>query len=730
MEKYIEQFEDCREKERPACAAVCPFSFDRFSFLDKVGKGSWDRAYKIYREGVVFPEIVSRLCEEFCADVCVRKEADHAVQMRLLERTCVEKAKKKAPAQYRLPPKKEKIGIIGGGPEGMACAAVLAGKNYKVTVFEKEHAIGGQLAGLLPEEVYFADFERQIKKENCLIKTNCEIREASQLESFQFDYLYKAAGKKRKDAISAIAEGIRAARQIELFFKTGRIMRDSVSETSFFAPDPNRIMKQEPVSSENDVFTEEEAVREAKRCVRCRCDNCLRDCDLSAFYQKWPSEMKEETVTTVMPSQSMIHKVYAQLIHSCTQCGKLEKSCPAGIQLGEMFLEARKSMHRQKKTPPAYHGFWIADMQHADSGTCSMCRNAPGTQHSRYVFFPGCNLGADDPEYVLRLYGWLVEQLGEVGILLRCCGIHGEWAGDEALSEDSISEIRKGWQALGKPQFLTACPACQKYLNRVLPEVQAVSVYEMMSMHGKWPVCDAKKPVEVYTIFDPCTAGANGALKRAVRESLEQAKISINELPEEAQGGCCGFGGDIGEANPEFADYLAKKRVSQMGERCVTYCVNCRDIFTEAGKKTFHILDLLFGIHPQGRKGTDYTERRKNRELVKKRLLEQYWKEAQEEAGEKAMKVICSEDVRLKMKKLRLYEEQIREVIEKSKERKRRIYDRDTDEYIGYSMLDYITCWVRYREQNQCVYITNVYTHRMNIKLEEVWNGRKMEPDL
>lgn len=732
MEKYMAQFDACREKEGPACEAVCPFSFDIFSFLEKASRGSWDRAYKIYRDGVLFPDIVARLCSAPCAGACVRKDVDGAVQMKLLEQTCIERVNKKEPVNYRLPPRKETIGIIGAGPEGMACAAALSAKNYSVTVFEKEHTAGGQLAMLLPEEVYLGEFARQIKEENCRLETDCEIRELTELDSYQFNYIYQAAEAQRKDAVTAIAEGIRAARQIELFFKTGRRMEERGKEKAFFVPDRNGIVRCEPVCPRDSVFTDEEARTEADRCIRCQCGSCRQDCDLSDFYQKWPSEMKEEIATTVMPSHSMIHKVYAQMIHSCTQCGKMEKNCPVGIELGALFLEARKSMHKQGKIPPAYHGFWLADMRHANSQECRICRNAPGTTQSQYVFFPGCNLGADEPQYVLRLYGWLTHHFKGVGILISCCGIHSEWAGDETLSQESLSQIRSEWNALGKPRFLTACPACQNYLNRVLPEARPISVYELMEAYGKWPLCKDKDSTGLYSIFDPCMANDNQSLKHAVRKSLNTIGIFPEELPKEQHGGCCGFGGDIREANPEFAEYLARKRTSGMNSCCVTYCVNCRDIFADTGKTTIHVLDLLFGIHAPGRKGTDYTERRKNREMLKQRLLKEYWSEDAQisNEGKEEEELEFSGEICSKMKRLRLHEKQIQEVIKKSKALNRRIFNKNKNEYICYSRLDYITCWVCYEEQGSKFYVKNVYTHRMNIKLEEVWNGRKVEPDL
>ena len=138
MEKYFKQFDNCRQKEEPACTNTCPFHFDVKDFLEKISRNKYDRAYKSYRDAVVFPEIVSKICDARCQNACPRTHIDDAVQIRLLEETCVNKARKKEPLKYNLPKKQGKIGIIGGGLSGLTCGLRLATKKYSVVIFEKD----------------------------------------------------------------------------------------------------------------------------------------------------------------------------------------------------------------------------------------------------------------------------------------------------------------------------------------------------------------------------------------------------------------------------------------------------------------------------------------------------------------------------------------------------------------------------------------------------------------
>jgi hypothetical protein len=67
-----------------------------------------------------------------------------------------------------------------------------------------------------------------------------------------------------------------------------------------------------------------------------------------------------------------------------------------------------------------------------------------------HAFFPGCQLGAADPRYVTEPYRWLLSKKRDTGLLLRCCGVPAEWAGNEKLHESAIDGLREdwnGWQA-------------------------------------------------------------------------------------------------------------------------------------------------------------------------------------------------------------------------------------------------------------------------------------------
>ena len=122
-------------------------------------------------------------------------------------------------------------------------------------------------------------------------------------------------------------------------------------------------------------------------------------------------------------------------------------------------------MVKTEKMPPTAFEFAVDDMRQADSEHSSFYRHEPGKTQSRYLFFPGCQLGASAPDTVQKTYEWLTETLdGGVAFMHGCCGVMAKWAGEEELYEKTQDALKEAWEALGKPQIITACPTCHKTL--------------------------------------------------------------------------------------------------------------------------------------------------------------------------------------------------------------------------------------------------------------------------
>jgi hypothetical protein len=87
-------------------------------------------------------------------------------------------------------------------------------------------------------------------------------------------------------------------------------------------------------------------------------------------------------------------------------------------------------------------------------------------------------------------------------------------------------------------------------------------------------------------------------------------------------------------------------------------------------------------------------------------------------------------EVQGKMDRLKIIEDDVCRVIELGERAKRRTYDPATGAFTCYRESGNVTYWVEYREAGEDYEVVNVYSHRMKIKLEGMWNGRKAEIDL
>ena len=771
MEKYFRQYDTCRQNEKPFCSHTCPFHMDVLDFQSRMINSNYNAAYKTFRNAVGFPGVVAFLCPEYCASVCPRKDLDQSVQLSLLEKTCVAKATKTDPTDYNVPLKNRKIAVIGAGISGLACALRLSQKKYNVTIYEKSERLGGKLWDMMPPKVFLEDIEKQFKYEKYELCLNTEITNIEEIRQQGFEAVYVATGKNGrhfgtmdrenggclrdgdiavfaggsltgKDPIRALADGLDMAWAVEVFLKTGKLEYPAEAGPCRAEADPDKLQKIDAVSpTDAGLFTDEEASAEAARCIRCQCSACMKYCDVCGYHNKWPMKIRDDIMATVAfsTSPSMLKKTPAKrLMNTCTQCGLCDEVCPENIEIGAMLLKARRSLHKQDTLPGAYHQFWIRDMEFTNSESAALAKKAPGQERCSYAFFPGCQLGAADPRYVSETYKWLLSKEADAGLILRCCGIPAHWAGNEEMHDKEIAALRRDWEDLGRPVLILACPACGKHLSEYLPEIKTVSLYEALDQWGfeepeQHEKTALKQPegVREFSIFDPCTARHNEPLEQAVRNLASKVGVTACELPKGDMHGCCGYGGHSSEANADFYKYVVKERCGLSENPYLVYCINCRDVFKGEGKPVRHILDLLFDVDRENRRPPSLTQRRRNRVELKESLLREIWgEEMDKKPAEHGFRLKIGPEVLDKMDRLKIIEDDVCRVIELGERSKRRTFDPEKDAFTCYRESGNVTYWVEYRKVGEEYEVVNVYAHRMKIKLEGMWNGRKAEIDL
>lgn len=152
----------------PKCIEGCPVSIDIPTFIQRIGEKDFRGAYDVITGTNLLPAVCGRVCpqENQCEGVCVVGENLVPVAIGRLERFVGDLAI--ANRWVNIPyiePTTFRIGIVGSGPAGMACAADMAKAGCEVTVFEAFHEAGGVLRyGIpdfrLPNSVVDAEIEK------------------------------------------------------------------------------------------------------------------------------------------------------------------------------------------------------------------------------------------------------------------------------------------------------------------------------------------------------------------------------------------------------------------------------------------------------------------------------------------------------------------------------------------------------------------------------------------
>ena len=158
------------------CRLTCPAGLNVQAYVQMVKEGKYEESLKIIMEDLPLPGVLGRICPHECEDACRRCEIDEPVAIRDLKRLAADQFDPRKIKIDCLPPREEKVAIIGSGPAGLSVAYHLARKGVLSTIFEALPETGGMLrvgipAHRLPREILDQEIEL-ITNLGVEIKTN------------------------------------------------------------------------------------------------------------------------------------------------------------------------------------------------------------------------------------------------------------------------------------------------------------------------------------------------------------------------------------------------------------------------------------------------------------------------------------------------------------------------------------------------------------------------------
>lgn len=364
------------------CEAPCRISCPAFMDIPKMNRliagRKFDEALQMVKEDIALPFILGYICSAPCEGACRRKQVDNPVSICLLKRFVAEKDIMNE--NPYLPAKKaktnKKVAIIGSGPAGLACAFHIMKEGYECIIYDKNENAGGTLldvpANELPKEALKQEIDLLVKF-GAIFKLNTSITPELfnellekydsvviaignitdiNLKDINIDYTESgiithddtyqtsipkvfACGsviRKHKLAIRALAQGKEAAFSVNSYLagndakETKRMFNSrfgklTESEIEEYKKEAIADGRTEPKNGKLAGYNEEEAIKEAQRCLRCDCRK-PNSCKLRIYADEYGAEQKKYMFGERKQLKKHLH--HSNVVYEtekCIRCG-------------------------------------------------------------------------------------------------------------------------------------------------------------------------------------------------------------------------------------------------------------------------------------------------------------------------------------------------------------------------------------------------------------------------
>jgi Fe-S oxidoreductase len=345
----------------------------------------------------------------------------------------------------------------------------------------------------------------------------------------------------------------------------------------------------------------------------------------------------------------------AGITYNCQLCGLCQVSCQAyrdDIDLCDVLLELRATFVQEGFLLPE-HLDMIESMKKEDN-SMGMAKADRGNwaddlgiadinkEKVDVLFHAGCRYSYDeDLRSSVRDSVMLLKKAGvKVGIAGKdesCCGGRAYEIGYQGELKNFAEDMKGRVKASGAKIMVTPCSDCYytfKYLyekNGISLGAEICHMSELVSRLIQAERINPKNAVPMrVTYHDPCHLGRRGEVYKTGwtgRDKLERpikykqtGRLGIFDPPRDIiksipgvdfvemerireYSWCCGSGGGVLEANPEFASWTARERLqealSKKAEAIVTACPWCVRVFKDAIKETgdkimvYDVIELL-----------------------------------------------------------------------------------------------------------------------------------------
>ncbi len=201
LKAELTKCEFCEEKP---CREACPSHCSPADFIRAAQVGLPSDIKRAAAE-IMTRNPLGGICGMVCPDhhcmaACVHKKLDGAVDIPQVQATLIQRAKEIGgmPALSRPEPTGRRVAVVGGGPAGLAAAAMLSQRGHGVTLFERDERLGGMchcIPGFrLEKSVLETDIQWLIDQTGVEVELGSEVETPAALLEAGYDAVVVATG--------------------------------------------------------------------------------------------------------------------------------------------------------------------------------------------------------------------------------------------------------------------------------------------------------------------------------------------------------------------------------------------------------------------------------------------------------------------------------------------------------------------------------------------------------
>jgi len=193
-EALRKQASRCMSCGIPFCHQGCPVNNQIPDFNELVHRDHWRAALDNLQSTNNFPEFTGRICPAPCEASCTLNIPDTPVTIKSIECQIIDRGWEEGWIKPEPSPRGtgKRVGVVGSGPAGLACAQQLARAGHATIVFEKSDRIGGLLRYGIPDfkmEKHLIDRRiKQMEAEGVIFRTNFEVGAMVSVQRLLDDY--------------------------------------------------------------------------------------------------------------------------------------------------------------------------------------------------------------------------------------------------------------------------------------------------------------------------------------------------------------------------------------------------------------------------------------------------------------------------------------------------------------------------------------------------------------